>query len=73
MEIFNYYFTLTNRISGKLILKNVSNVSALKHHMSSGLFDYIESEVAIGRLSATKLEDDNVVCSIKKIVGSKAV
>ena len=72
MELFNYYYSVINKHTGEVILSNSTNIHHLKPYVSDALFEYLETESITGRLNASRLADDDIVCVIKKTVGSKA-
>lgn len=72
METFNYYFTLINRNTQEIILSNTRDIAKIKPFLSDALFEYISTEAKIGRLNASKLEDIDVICIIKKSLTLKA-
>ncbi|MBO0590341.1 hypothetical protein I2486_02885 [Cellulophaga sp. E16_2] len=71
MELFTYYYSLIDKHTGEVILSNSTAIQELKAYVSEALFEYLETESKTGRLNASRLADDNIICVINKIVVSK--
>lgn len=66
MRTFQYFYSIIDKASGKEIFSDINDLKLLQPYLSESLFQFMDMESKIERLYATKLEDENIICNIRR-------